>query len=75
MTIERHYSPATLAELLDCHPETLRRAAARGELASVRVGKDRRFPESAVLDWLRSREEVRRATGRVISLDRQSASG
>jgi excisionase family DNA binding protein len=50
--IERHYTTAELAALLSVHPETIRRAAARGELRSVRIGRDRRYPESAVLEWL-----------------------
>lgn len=52
--IERHYTTAELAERLAVHPETIRRAAVRGELRSVRVGRDRRYPESAVLKWLQA---------------------
>ena len=50
--IERHYTTAELAGLLAVHPETIRRAAASARLGSVRVGRDRRYPESAVLGWL-----------------------
>lgn len=50
--IERHYTTAELAERLAVHPETVRRAAAAGELRSIRVGRDRRYPESAVVEWL-----------------------
>jgi excisionase family DNA binding protein len=50
--IERHYTTAELAKLLSVHPETIRRAAARGDLRSVRIGRDRRYPHGAVLDWL-----------------------
>ena len=50
--IERHYTTAELAERLAVHPETIRRAAARGELRSVRIGRDRRYPESGVVEWL-----------------------
>jgi excisionase family DNA binding protein len=50
--IERHYTTRELAELLAVHPETIRRAAARGHLRSVRVGHERRYPESAVREWL-----------------------
>jgi excisionase family DNA binding protein len=53
--IERHYTTRELAELLQVHPETIRRAAARGELRSVRVGSERRYPESAVKEWLSRR--------------------
>jgi excisionase family DNA binding protein len=52
--IERHYTTAELASLLAVHPETIRRAAASGALRSIRVGRDRRYPESAVVDWLAS---------------------
>jgi excisionase family DNA binding protein len=52
MMIERHYTTAELAELLAVHPETIRRAAARGALRSIRVGRDRRYPKSAVEVWL-----------------------
>lgn len=52
MTIEQHYKGQELAELLDVHPETIRRAARDGQLKSVRIGRDRRYPESAVLSWL-----------------------
>jgi excisionase family DNA binding protein len=50
---QRHYRTKELAGLLRVNPETIRRAAARGELRSVRVGSERRYPESAVKDWLR----------------------
>lgn len=74
--IEQHYSPRTLAELLDCSTETLRRAAAAGELRSVRIGHDRRYPESAVNEWLRGcGGDVELERGRVVSLDRRRAGG
>jgi excisionase family DNA binding protein len=50
--IERHYSGRALADLLSVNPETIRRAAASGKLMSVRVGSERRYPESAVEKWL-----------------------
>lgn len=55
--IERHYKTAELAALLGMHPETIRRAAASGRLRSVRVGRERRYPESAVKEWLGSLDE------------------
>ncbi len=55
--IERHYTTSQLAGLLAAHPETIRRAAASGRLRSVRVGSERRYPESAVREWLRDRED------------------
>jgi excisionase family DNA binding protein len=52
--IEVYYTTRVLAELLSVHPETIRRAAASGALRSIRVGRDRRYPESAVKSWLES---------------------
>jgi excisionase family DNA binding protein len=57
--IERHYTTKELAELLAANPETVRRAAARGELKSVRVGSERRYPESAIRDYLTRMEDER----------------
>ena len=59
--IEPHYTTQELAELLAVNPETIRRAAASGELRSVRVGRVRRYPLSAVEAWLSSRAEGRAA--------------
>jgi excisionase family DNA binding protein len=50
--IERHYKTRELAEILGIHPETVRKAAQRGELESVRIGLDRIYAESAVNRWL-----------------------
>jgi excisionase family DNA binding protein len=50
--IERHYKTRELAELLGVHPETIRRAAQRGELESIRIGLDRIYAESAVQKFL-----------------------
>jgi excisionase family DNA binding protein len=50
--IERHYKTRELAELLGLHPETIRRAAQRGELESIRIGLDRIYSESAVQRFL-----------------------
>lgn len=50
--IERHYKTRELAELLGIHPETIRRAAQRGELESIRIGLDRIYSESAVQRFL-----------------------
>ncbi len=55
--IERHYKTRELAELLGLHPETIRRAAQRGQLASVRIGLDRIYAESAVQCWLDANRE------------------
>ena len=58
--IEPHYKGQQLAELLAVNPETIRRAAASGRLHSVRIGRERRYPESAVKEWLAS-VDARRA--------------
>ncbi len=50
--IERHYKTRELAERLGVHPETIRRAAQRGELESIRIGLDRIYPESAIERFL-----------------------
>jgi excisionase family DNA binding protein len=55
--IERHYSTRQLAELLSVNPETIRREAQRGRLRSVRIGSERRYPESAVRQYLENRAE------------------
>jgi excisionase family DNA binding protein len=59
--IEPHYTGKSLAKLLAVNPETIRRAAASGKLRSVRVGSDRRYPESAVKEWLLAAEQERAA--------------
>ena len=50
--LERYYTTRELAGMLHVHPETIRRAARRGELRSVRFGHERRYSESAVQEWL-----------------------
>lgn len=76
MAIEPHYSSTSLAQLLDCSTETIRRAAVSGELRSVRVGADRRFAESAVREWLDGRRRGGDVdVGRVVSLDRRRQAG
>lgn len=50
--IERHYKTRELAERLGVHPETIRRAAQRGELESIRIGLDRIYAESAIERFL-----------------------
>jgi excisionase family DNA binding protein len=59
--VERHYTTSELAELLSVNPETVRRAAASGELRSVRVGRVRRYALSAVEAWLSGHTEGRAA--------------
>lgn len=73
MIEERYFTGKQLADLFQVHPETIRRAAAAGELRSVRVGAERRYPESAVEEWISGERPQLR--GRVVSLDRRAASG
>jgi excisionase family DNA binding protein len=54
--IEPYYTVQQLAELVGVHPETIRREAARGNLRFIRIGRELRFSESAVRDWLASKE-------------------
>lgn len=55
--IERHYKTRELADLLGLHPETIRRAAQRGQLESVRIGLDRIYSESSVQCWLEANRD------------------
>jgi excisionase family DNA binding protein len=55
--IEQHYTGRQVAALLSVCPETVRRLAAEGKLRSRRVGSERRYPESAVQDYLLRAEE------------------
>jgi excisionase family DNA binding protein len=64
MAIEKHYTAHQLAELLGLDYETVLQLAQVGEIASVRVGRLRRFPESAVRAYLN------RQADNVISLRR-----
>jgi excisionase family DNA binding protein len=50
--IERHYKTRELAKILGIHPDTIRRAAQRGELESIRIGLDRIYSESAIERFL-----------------------
>ena len=54
--IEPYYTVQQLAELVGVHPETIRREAARRHLRSIRIGRELRFAESAVREWLASKE-------------------
>jgi excisionase family DNA binding protein len=58
---QRHYSTQELADLWNVHPETIRREAKRGRLRSIRVGSERRYPESAVAEYLKCNRRDRDA--------------
>jgi excisionase family DNA binding protein len=53
--VERHYTTSEVSALLSLHEETVRKYARLGELESVRIGNDRRYPESAIAKFLRVR--------------------
>jgi excisionase family DNA binding protein len=50
--LEKHYKTREVAELLSVHEETVLRLAQCGNLLSVRVGSERRYPESAIAGFL-----------------------
>jgi excisionase family DNA binding protein len=50
--LEKHYKTRDVAELLSVHEETVLRLAQCGTLRSVRVGSERRYPESAIIEFL-----------------------
>jgi excisionase family DNA binding protein len=54
--VERMYTTRQVAEAWSVNPETVRRLAARGLLRSVRVGSERRYPESALREYLQRQE-------------------
>jgi excisionase family DNA binding protein len=69
VTIPRHYKTSELAELLNCHEETILRLAQKGEIESIYLGGERRYPEPAVQDFLnRKRAPVRRTNAAVVEI-------
>lgn len=61
--IERHYTTAELCERLNLHEETVRKYARTGELPSIRIGNDRRYPESGVEKFLSARAQCEHVIG------------
>jgi excisionase family DNA binding protein len=57
MAIEKHYTAHELAELLGVSYETVLELAYKREIASIRVGRLRRFPESAVTAYLNRHQD------------------
>jgi excisionase family DNA binding protein len=55
--LERHWTTKQVADLLTIDEETVRRAARRGDLPSIRIGNDRRYPESGLVAWIESLAE------------------
>ena len=58
MIEQRYFTVQELAKRLSLNPQTIRREAARGKLAYLRFGKDLRFAESAVTEWLDSKKDA-----------------
>lgn len=56
--MEPMYTTKQVAAAWSVNPETVRRLAARGDLRSVRVGSERRYPESALREYLQRREDA-----------------
>ena len=45
------YTLKEAAELLTCHPETLRRAIKRGALKAVKIGRDYRISRAELTEY------------------------
>ncbi len=52
MSLEPHYTTKQVAELLNVHPDTILRLAQKGHIRSTYIGRERRYPESAVRQYL-----------------------
>jgi excisionase family DNA binding protein len=57
LAIEKHYTARQVADLLCLDYETVLHKAQTREIASVRIGRLRRFPESAVRTYLEQQRE------------------
>lgn len=70
MPIERHYTTAELAsaEMLNCSTDTILRLAQRGELLSVFLASERRYPESGVEEYLAKRSNARGPVASLVPL-------
>jgi excisionase family DNA binding protein len=70
MAVEQHYDGHQVAELLGLDYETVLHLAQTGEIATVRIGRLRRFPDSAVQAFL----DRNRDTAMVVDLRSRVAS-
>lgn len=66
--IEPHYTTAELAEYLHCSKDTVLRLAQRGDLRSVFVGSERRYPESGITEYLERSQKRASPAAPVIQL-------
>jgi excisionase family DNA binding protein len=60
--IERHMKTEPLAERLGISADTPRRAAQRGDLRPIRIGRNLFWPESEVQRWLDAQRQPERVT-------------
>lgn len=51
-SLEEHFSPASLAQRLECSEAKIRKSIWQGQLDAVRVGRLVRIPASSVQRWL-----------------------
>lgn len=51
MNNEKHYTRNEIAKILSVNPMTVYREIRRGKLRAIRVGKDYRIPESALIEY------------------------
>lgn len=63
--IEQSYSTQEVAKLFGCDEDTVLRYAQRGELESWRLGNQRKYTESAVREFMESRQEGTRSRVRL----------
>lgn len=66
--IEQHYTADEVADLLKISVCTVLRRAAEGAIRSVVIGRNRRFPESAINDFLNDSAPGHSVAGSVVEL-------
>lgn len=66
--IEQHYTADEVAEKLKISVYTVLRRAADGSLRSIVIGRARRFPESAIADWLNGEQPGLSVGGSVVEM-------
>jgi excisionase family DNA binding protein len=50
----KFYSPASIADMMEVDPQTIRRLCKKGEINAVRVGTELRIEQRELLRWLES---------------------
>lgn len=56
MNEEKHYTRNEIAKILSVNPMTVYREIRRGKLKAIRVGKDYRIPESALIEYQKNQQ-------------------